>query len=112
LRRGRHGPRSSPVEAAGGGFLGRGWGRSLHRCGPCRLEKAEAGRLSEARARILRAMGRVLLKVAAGVAAVIALFWLLSVIVGLLVWVVMIGLVVGVVYLGIRMMRTESGRGR
>ncbi len=57
-------------------------------------------------------MGRVLLKVAAGVAAVIALFWLLSVIVGLLVWVVMIGLVIGVVYLGVRMMRTESGRGR
>ncbi|HIY39635.1 MAG TPA: hypothetical protein H9836_00695 [Candidatus Nocardiopsis merdipullorum] len=57
-------------------------------------------------------MGRVLLKVAAGVAAVIGLFWLLSVIVGLLVWVVMIGLVIGVVYLGVRMMRTESGRGR
>ena len=65
-----------------------------------------------ARPRILRAMGRVLLKVVAGVAAVIALFWLLSVIVGLLVWVVMIGLVIGVVYLGVRMMRTESGRGR
>ena len=57
-------------------------------------------------------MGRVLLKVAAGVAAVIGLFWLLSVIVGLLVWVVMIGLVIGVVYLGVRMMRAESGRGR
>ncbi|WP_026118721.1 hypothetical protein [Nocardiopsis salina] len=56
-------------------------------------------------------MGRVLLKVGAGVAAVIALFWLLSVIIGLLVWVVMIGLVVGVVYLGVRMLREGSGAG-
>src|SRR5699024_5935475 len=112
LRQREHDPRIEPVEAAGGGFLGRVLGRSLHRCGPCRLEKAEAGRLSEARARILRAMGRVLLKVAAGGAAVIALLWVLSVIVGLLVWVVMIGLVIGVVYLGVRMMRAESGRGR
>lgn len=53
-------------------------------------------------------MGRVLLKAGAGAAAVIALFWLLSVIVGLLVWVVMIGLVVGVVYLGVRMLREGS----
>ncbi|MBE2997492.1 hypothetical protein IDM40_02070 [Nocardiopsis sp. HNM0947] len=53
-------------------------------------------------------MGRVLLKVGAGVAAVIAFFWLLSVIIGLLVWVVMIGLVVGVVYLGVRMLREGS----
>jgi hypothetical protein len=55
-------------------------------------------------------MGRLLLKVAAGVAAVIAAFWLLSVIIGLLVWVVMIGLVIGVVWLGIRMLRADSGR--
>lgn len=54
-------------------------------------------------------MGRVLLKVAAGVAAVIALFWVLSVIIGLLVWVVVIGILVGLVYLGVRMMRESSG---
>lgn len=54
-------------------------------------------------------MGRVLLKVAAGVAAVIALFWVLSVIIGLLVWVVMIGIAVGVAYLGVRMLRENSG---
>ncbi|WP_017580028.1 membrane protein [Nocardiopsis valliformis] len=53
-------------------------------------------------------MGRLLLKVAAGVAAVIALFWLLSVIIGLLVWVVMIALVVGIVFLGVRMLNSES----
>ncbi|WP_211719023.1 hypothetical protein [Nocardiopsis sp. MG754419] len=53
-------------------------------------------------------MGRLLLKIAAGVAAVIAVFWVLSVLVGLLVWLVMIGLVVGVVFLGIKMLRTES----
>lgn len=53
-------------------------------------------------------MGRLLLRVAAGVAAVIALFWLLSVIVGLLVWAVMIGLIVGVVLLGMRMLQSES----
>lgn len=58
-------------------------------------------------------MGRLLLKVAASVAAVIAFFWLLSVIVGLLVWVVMIGLVVGVVLLGLGMLKSESsGPGR
>lgn len=58
-------------------------------------------------------MGRLLLKVIAGVAAVIAIFWLLSVIVGLLVWVVMIALVVGVVLLGLRMLKSESsGPGR
>lgn len=57
-------------------------------------------------------MGRVLLKVAAGVAAVIALFWVLSVIIGLLVWLVMIGIVAGVVYLGVRMMRESSGNVR
>ncbi|MBQ1079674.1 hypothetical protein [Nocardiopsis sp. B62] len=53
-------------------------------------------------------MGRLVLRVAAGVAVVIALFWLLSVIVGLLVWGVMIALVVGVVLLGLRMLRSES----
>ncbi|PWV55220.1 hypothetical protein BDW27_103224 [Nocardiopsis sp. L17-MgMaSL7] len=58
--------------------------------------------------RILRRMGRLVLRVAAGVAVVFALFWLLSVIVGLLVWGVMIALVVGVVLLGLRMLRSES----
>ncbi|WP_049579172.1 hypothetical protein [Nocardiopsis sp. SBT366] len=53
-------------------------------------------------------MGRLVLRVAAGVAVVIALFWLLSVIVGLLVWGVMIALVVGVVLLGLRMLGSES----
>ncbi|WP_017543491.1 MULTISPECIES: hypothetical protein [Nocardiopsis] len=53
-------------------------------------------------------MGRLVLRVAAGVAVVFALFWLLSVIVGLLVWGVMIALVVGVVLLGLRMLRSES----
>ncbi len=57
-------------------------------------------------------MGRLLLKVVAGVAAVVAFFWLLSVIVGLLVWVVMIALVVGVVFLGLRMLKTESSNRR
>lgn len=57
-------------------------------------------------------MGRVLLKIVAGAAVVLALFWLLSIIVGLLVWVVMIGLVVGMVYLGVRMTRAESGSGK
>ena len=57
-------------------------------------------------------MGRLLLKVAAGVAAVIAFFWLLSVIVGLLVWVVMIALVLGVVLLGVRMLKSESSNRR
>lgn len=42
----------------------------------------------------------------------IALFWVLSAIVGLLVWAVMIGLVVGVVLLGIRMLKAETGAGR
>ncbi|GHC79615.1 hypothetical protein GCM10007079_17910 [Nocardiopsis terrae] len=56
-------------------------------------------------------MGRLLLRVAAGVAAVIALFWLLSVIVGLLVWLVMIALVVGVVLLGVRMLRADARSG-
>lgn len=58
--------------------------------------------------RTLPGMGRLLLKIAAGVAAVIAVFWVLSVIVGLLVWLVMLALVAGVVFLGIRMLRTES----
>lgn len=59
--------------------------------------------------RILRPMGRLLLKVAAAIAAVIVVFWLLSVIIGLLVWVVMIGLVVGVIFLGVRMLKSDSG---
>ncbi|GHD20029.1 hypothetical protein GCM10007147_11590 [Nocardiopsis kunsanensis] len=62
--------------------------------------------------RILPDMGRVLLKAAAGAAAVIALFWVLSVIVGLLVWVIAIGLLIGVVHLGVRMMRENSGNVR
>ena len=41
-------------------------------------------------------------------AAVIAVFWVLSVIVGLLVWLVMIALLVGVVFLGVRMLRADS----
>lgn len=53
-------------------------------------------------------MGRLLLKVAVGVAVVIGFFWLLSVLVGLLVWAVMIALVAGVVLLGVRMLRAES----
>ncbi|WP_017607814.1 hypothetical protein [Nocardiopsis xinjiangensis] len=57
-------------------------------------------------------MGRVLLKVAAGAAAVIALFWVLSVILGLLVWVLVIGIAVGVVHLAARMMRENSGHVR
>lgn len=43
-----------------------------------------------------------------GVAVVIGFFWLLSVLVGLLVWAVMIALVAGVVLLGVRMLRAES----
>lgn len=54
-------------------------------------------------------MGRLLLKIAAGIAAVIAAFWLLSVIIGLLVWLVMIGLIVGVVFLGVRMLKADAG---
>ena len=53
-------------------------------------------------------MGRLFLKVAVGVAVVIGFFWLLSVLVGLLVWAVMIALVAGVVLLGVRMLRAES----
>lgn len=56
-------------------------------------------------------MGRLLLRAAAGVAAVIAFFWLLSLVVGLLIWIVMIALVVGVVLLGVRMIRAESNGG-
>ena len=55
-------------------------------------------------------MGRLLFRVAAGVAVVIAFFWLLSVVVGLLIWGVAIALAVGVVALGIRMSRAEPGR--
>lgn len=54
-------------------------------------------------------MGRLLFRAAAGVAVVIAFFWLLSVVVGLLIWGVVIALVVGVVVLGIRMLRAQSG---
>ena len=57
-------------------------------------------------------MGRVLLKIVAGVAAAIVLFWLLSVVIGLLAWVVMIGVVVGVVYLAVRMVREVPGTRR
>ncbi|GAA0986748.1 MULTISPECIES: hypothetical protein [Nocardiopsis] len=58
-------------------------------------------------------MGRLLFRVAAGVAVVLAFFWLLSVVVGLLIWGVVIALAVGVVVLGVRMLRADSaGRGR
>ncbi|WP_201294771.1 MULTISPECIES: hypothetical protein [unclassified Nocardiopsis] len=56
-------------------------------------------------------MGRLLLKVAAGLAVVVAFFWILSALVGLLVWALMIALVVGIVVLGARMLRDgSSGR--
>ncbi|SIO89194.1 hypothetical protein [Nocardiopsis sp. JB363] len=55
-------------------------------------------------------MGRLLLQIAAGVAVVIAVFWILSVLVGLLVWLVMVALVIGVVFLGIKMLKTDSQR--
>ncbi|RKS09015.1 hypothetical protein DFP74_4743 [Nocardiopsis sp. Huas11] len=58
-------------------------------------------------------MGRLLLRIAAGVAAVMVLFWLLSIVVGLLVWIVMIAAVVGVVWLGVKMLRSDTtGPGR
>lgn len=60
--------------------------------------------------RILPGMGRLLLQIAAGVAVVIAVFWILSVLVGLLVWLVMVALVIGVVFLGIKMLKTDSQR--
>ncbi|WP_017568791.1 hypothetical protein [Nocardiopsis halotolerans] len=53
-------------------------------------------------------MGRLLLRVAAGIAVVIAFFWILSALVGLLIWLVMIGLVVGVAFLGVRMLKAQS----
>jgi hypothetical protein len=56
-------------------------------------------------------MGRLLLRVAAGVAAVLLLFWLLSVVIGLLVWVGVIAAVVGVVWLGVRMLKSDASRG-
>ncbi|MCY9783517.1 hypothetical protein KIK06_06365 [Nocardiopsis sp. EMB25] len=54
-------------------------------------------------------MGRLLLKIGAGLAAVLVFFWLLSIVVGVLVWGLMIALVVGVVWLGIRMLKTDAG---
>ncbi|WP_304454891.1 hypothetical protein [Nocardiopsis sp. YSL2] len=57
-------------------------------------------------------MGRLLIRIAAGVAAVLLLFWLLSIVVGLLVWIVMIAAVVGVVWLGVKMLRSDTGPGR
>jgi hypothetical protein len=57
-------------------------------------------------------MGRLLLRVAAGVAVVVAFFWILSAVVGLLIWLLMAALVVGVVCLGVRMLRTQGGQGR
>ena len=41
-------------------------------------------------------------------AVVIGVFWILSVLVGLLVWLLMIALVIGVVFLGIKMLQTDS----
>ncbi|WP_190394583.1 hypothetical protein [Nocardiopsis deserti] len=57
-------------------------------------------------------MGRLVFRVAAGIAVVIAFFWVLSVVVGLLVWLLMVALVVGMVYLGVRMLRAQSGHDR
>ncbi len=57
-------------------------------------------------------MGRLVFRIAAGTAVVIAFFWVLSVVVGLLVWLLMVALVVGVVYLGVRMLRAQSGQDR
>lgn len=57
-------------------------------------------------------MGRLVFRIAAGIAVVIAFFWVLSVVVGLLVWLLMVALVVGVVYLGVRMLRAQSGQDR
>ncbi|ADH67694.1 Uncharacterised protein [Nocardiopsis dassonvillei] len=51
-------------------------------------------------------------RVAAAVAVVIAFFWILSVVVGLLVWLLMVALLAGVVYLGVRMLRAQSGQDR
>ncbi|WP_190318382.1 hypothetical protein [Nocardiopsis listeri] len=55
-------------------------------------------------------MGRLILQIAAGVVVVIGVFWILSVLVGLLVWLLMIALVIGVVFLGIKMLQTDSRR--
>ncbi|KOX07833.1 hypothetical protein [Nocardiopsis sp. NRRL B-16309] len=57
-------------------------------------------------------MGRLLIKIAMGVAAVLVLFWLLSIVIGLLVWIVMIAAVVGVVWLGVKMLRSDAGARR
>ncbi|MEV2277017.1 hypothetical protein AB0I72_15680 [Nocardiopsis sp. NPDC049922] len=54
-------------------------------------------------------MGRLLLKIGLGLAVVLALFWLLSFVIGVLVWVLMIALVIGVVWLGVKMLRTDAG---
>ncbi|NKZ01383.1 hypothetical protein [Nocardiopsis alborubida] len=57
-------------------------------------------------------MGRLVFRIAAGIAVVIAFFWVLSVVVGLLVWLLMAALVVGTVCLGVRMLRAQSGQDR
>ncbi|GAB2527343.1 hypothetical protein [Nocardiopsis aegyptia] len=54
-------------------------------------------------------MGRLLIRIAAGVAVVLFLFWLLSILVGLLVWVVLIAAVAGLLWLGVRMLRSDTG---
>ncbi|WP_047871214.1 hypothetical protein [Nocardiopsis sp. RV163] len=57
-------------------------------------------------------MGRLVFRVAAAVAVVIAFFWILSVVVGILVWLLMAALLVGVVCLGVRMLRAQGGQNR
>ena len=68
----------------------------------------EPGCPRSAGSRILPRMGRLILQIAAGVAVVIGVFWILSVLVGLLVWLLMIALVIGVVFLGIKMLQTDA----
>lgn len=57
-------------------------------------------------------MGRLLLRVIAGVAVVVAFFWLLSVVVGLLVWLGALALFAGIVLLGVRVLKAHGGRER
>ncbi|MEV6817646.1 hypothetical protein AB0M72_02720 [Nocardiopsis dassonvillei] len=57
-------------------------------------------------------MGRLVFRVAAAVAVVIAFFWILSVVVGLLIWLLMAALFVGVACLGVRMLRAQGGQDR
>ncbi|WP_143831736.1 DUF4175 domain-containing protein [Nocardiopsis sp. CNR-923] len=54
-------------------------------------------------------MGRLLLKIGVGLAVVLALFWLLSIVIGVLVWVLVIASVIGVVWLGVTMLRSDAG---